>query len=159
MNLTNPVSLALALAVFAAPSLAAQNDKPDPHHPATPVHAAAAAPTLAAKAAPATAPSGTESARVDAQIKTMRDLHMKLMAARTPAERSALMALHMKAMQDGINMMGAMSGGGMGNSQGGMMADVKGDMARHHQMMQQCMGLMQATMQLMMDRLPAAPAK
>jgi hypothetical protein len=38
----------------------------------------------------------------------MQEMHEKMMAARTPAERQALMADHMKAMQDGMAMMGQM---------------------------------------------------
>ena len=88
---------------------------------------------------------------MDSQMKAMQEMHDKMMGAKTPEERTALMADHMKTMQDGMTMMSGMSPGGMGN--------MKGDMAGHHQMMEKRMEMMQATMQMMMDRLPAAPMK
>ena len=94
--------------------------------------------------------SGPDMARMDAQMKAMQEMHDKMMAAKTPEERNALMAEHMKTMQDGMTMMNGMSPGGMGG--------MKGDMAAHHQTMEKRMEMMQATMQMMMDRLPAAPA-
>lgn len=39
------------------------------------------------------------------------------------------------------------------------MQSMKGDMLMHHQMMEKRMEMMGASMQMMMDRLPAAPAK
>ena len=38
---------------------------------------------------------------MESQMKAMGAMHDKLMAAQTPEERSALMAEHMQAMQDG----------------------------------------------------------
>jgi len=154
MRIHNAAVLALTLAAFGAPAWAAQKEKHDSHHPAP-----AAAATAAKTAASPSAHSGPDSARVDAQIKSMHDMHVKMMAAKTPSQRDALMAQHMKTRQVGMDMMGAMHRGGMGNSQGGMMGDMKGDMAKHHQMMQQRMDLMQGMMQMMMDRLPAAAPK
>ncbi len=78
-------------------------------------------------------------------------MHKRLMAAKTPEERSALMAEHMKTMQDGMTMMNGMPTGGMQSSKGGM--------AMHHQMMEKRMEMMGASMQMMLDRLPPAPAK
>ena len=83
------------------------------------------------------------------------------------------MADHMKAMQDGMAMMKEMHGGmggtgGMGGmgATGGMpgmagMGDGKGmpaDMAKRHQMMTDHMATMQMMMDMMADRMPAAPA-
>lgn len=42
-------------------------------------------------------------------MKSMRAMHEKMMAAKTPDERQALMGEHMKAMQDGMAMMGQMN--------------------------------------------------
>ena len=95
--------------------------------------------------------------RMDAQMKTMRDMHEKMMNAKTPQERSKLMAEHMKTMQDGMEMMGGMSSGGMGD-----MKDMKGiqgmtdDMGGRQQMMEKRMEMMQM---MMMDQMPTAPAK
>ena len=136
------MSLALAAAFVGAPASAAQDDKHQAHHPA----GAASGPV--SKAMPGKA--GADMARMDAQMKTMAAMHDRMMAAKTPEQRNALMPEHMKAMQDGMAMMNGMSPEGMGG--------MKGDMAAHHQTMEKRMEMMQATMQMMMDRLPAAPA-
>ena len=90
-----------------------------------------------------------QMARMDAQMKTMRNMHEKMMNAKTPEERNKLMAEHMKAMQDGMAMMGGMKG----------MQGMTGDMGPRPQMMEKRMDMMQMMMQMMMDRLPAEPAK
>jgi hypothetical protein len=96
-------------------------------------------------------------ASMDAQMKSMRDVREKMMNARTAEERSKLMAEHMKAMQDGMAMMGGMSGAGMGGMKA--MPGMAGDMGMRQQMMEKRMEMMQAMMQMMMDRMPAAPAR
>ena len=122
---------------------------------------------------PMTMPMGNASAspmatpdqmgKMDAQMKTMQAMHDKMMAAKTPEERSKLMAEHMKSMQDGMAMMEGMSGGGMKGMQGmqGMqgMGGMGGDMAARHQAMEKRMEMMQTMMKMMMDRIPAAPMK
>ena len=92
--------------------------------------------------------------KMDAQMKTMQGMHDKMMAAKTPEERSKLMAEHMKTMQDGMAMMDGMPGAGMKGMPG-----MTGDMGAHHQMMEKRMEMMQTMMKMMMDRMPAAPAK
>src|SRR3989304_2997077 len=47
-------------------------------------------------------------AKMDAQMKTMQGMHEKMMSAKTPQERSQMMAEHMKAMQGGMALMGDM---------------------------------------------------
>ncbi len=141
MKLAHSLLLALAISTIGAPARAADADDHQAHQPA----GTASAP--AAKAAPG-------KARMDSQVKAMHEMHDKMMAAKTPAERDALTAEHMKIMQDGMTMMNAMPPGGMSGT-----AAVKGDMAARHQTMEARMEMMQATMQMMMDRLPAAPAK
>ena len=138
------LSLALAIAAVGPSAWAAQPQAHQAHHPAD------AATVPASKAKSGTA--GVEMARIDAQMKTMGEMHDKMMAAKTPEERNALMAEHMTAMQEGMTMMNGMPADGMGGS-------MKGGMAAHHQMMEKRMKMMQSTMQMMMDRLPAAPAK
>lgn len=54
----------------------------------------------------------------------------------------------MKAMQEGMDMMKDMAATGM-----------KGDMASRQKMMEKRMDMMQSMTQMMMDRLPIAPAK
>ena len=102
--------------------------------------------------------SPERTAAMDAQMKTMHDMHTKMMNAKTPDERQALMADHMKAMQGGMSMMKSMSGmSGMGamGGQPGMPAD----MAQHQKMMSQHMAMMQMMMDMMQQRMPASPAK
>ena len=63
---------------------------------------------------------------MDTHMKVMQEMHDKMMAAKTPEERNALMAEHMKAMQEGMGMMKGMgavgANGGMGavGANGGM---------------------------------------
>ena len=95
---------------------------------------------------------------MDAQMKSMREMHEKMMNAKTPDERNKMMAEHMKSMQGGMAMMGGMGGmGGMGDMKG--MQGMSGDMMAHHQMMAKRMEMMQMMMKMMMDRMPDSPAK
>jgi len=87
-------------------------------------------------------------AKMDAHMKTMRDMREKMMNAKTPEERNKLMAEHMKTMQDGMAMMGGMQG----------KAPMAGDRGAHHQMTEKRMEMMQMMMQMMMERMPPAPA-
>lgn len=98
-----------------------------------------------------------QMARMDAQMKTMREMHEKMMSAKTREERSKLMAEHMKTMQDGMKMMGSMPNAGMGDMKG--MQGMAGDMGARQQMMEKRMEMMQTMMQMMIDQMPAAPAK
>ena len=96
-------------------------------------------------------------AKMDAHMKTMQAMHEKMMNAKTPEERSQLMAEHMKTMQDGMAMMEGMPGAGMAGMQG--MQGGMGGMGARHQMMEKRMEMMQAMMKMMMDRMPVAPVK
>ena len=90
--------------------------------------------------AEATAPT---AAKADMQMNMMQDMHKKMMAAKTPEERQALTANHMKAMQGGMSMMCEMgSGGGMG---------MKGSTGSDD-MMKRCMEMKDMTLQMMRDR-------
>ncbi len=106
-------------------------------------------------------------AAMEPRMKAMKDMHQKMMAAKSPAERQSLMADHMKAMQEGMAMMKEMHGGmqGMGGmgGMGGMagMDHSKGmpaGMAQRHQMMTEHMAMMQMMMDMMTQRMPASPA-
>ena len=97
-------------------------------------------------------------AAMEPRMKAMKDMQQKMMAAKSPAERQALMADHMKAMQDGMAMMKEMHGGmggmsGMDHSKG-----MPADMAQRHQMMTEHMAMMQMMMDMMTQRMPASPA-
>ena len=137
--------LPLAFAVTAASALVACNTAPP-------------RPMGAASANCMAAPDSM--ARMDAQMKTMRDMHEKMMNAKTPQERSKLMAEHKKTMQDGMDMMGGMSMPCMGD-----MKDMKdmpgmtGDMGARQQMMEKRMEMMQTMMKMMMNQMPAESAK
>ena len=111
-----------------------------------------------ASASPMTTPD--QMGMMDTQTKTMQAMHDKMMAAKTPEERSKLMAEHMKAMQEGMAMMGGMSGAGMGDMKGMQgMPNMSGDIGARQQMMEKRMEMMQTMMKMMMDRMPAAPMK
>ena len=91
-----------------------------------------------------------QMAKMDAQMNTMQGMHEKMMNAKTPEERSKLMAEHMKAMQDGMAMMEGMPG----------MQGMTGDMGTRQQMMEKRMAMMQTMMKMMMmDRMPATLAR
>ena len=123
-------TLTLALTGFAVVAPAAGTNDPAAHH----------APVAAANEA---------AAKADRQMGAMRDLHAKMAAAKTPQERTALMDEHMKAMQGGMAMMGAMNG--------------KGDMSAApaagsaHDTMTRRMDMMEMMMQMMMDREALKP--
>jgi len=117
------------------------------------------APMMPMGNAQAGAMAGHQSmAAMDMQMKTMREMHEKMMGAKTPQERSALMAEHMKAMQGGMAMMGGM--GGMGDMQGmPKMQGMSAEMGAHHAMMAKRMEMMQTMMKMMMDRMPDATSR
>jgi hypothetical protein len=125
--------------------------------------------------APMTMGAAGSTTAMEPRMKAMQEMHQKMVKASTPAERQALMADHMKAMQGGMAMMKEMhamdagSGTGgmgmMGSSGGGApmagMGDGKGmpaDMTKRHQMMADHMAMMQMMMDMMADRVPPAAA-
>ena len=95
-------------------------------------------------------------ASMEPRMKAMQDMHQKMMSARTPTERQALMADHMKAMQGGMAMMKEMHGGMQGMSAMGEANAMSADMAKRHQMMADHMASMQMMMNMMADRVPPA---
>jgi hypothetical protein len=85
-------------------------------------------------------------------------MHTKMMNAKTPEERHALMGEHMKAMQGGMDMMKGMSGmGGMGGT--GDSKAMPADMAQRQPMMTQHMAMMQMMMDMMAQRMSPASGK
>ncbi len=106
----------------------------------------------------AAAPSGAPSAVHD-HMKDMQAMRDKMMNAKTPAERQALMDEHMKTMHEGMAMMKGMKGMGGMHGKAGMpgmagMKDMPMDMTKHHQMMEMRMDMMQTMMEMMMQRMP-----
>lgn len=125
------------------------------------------APTPSAGMAPMPVPMGAPGsmAAMEPRMKAMHEMHQK-MAKATPAERQALMADHMKAMQGGMAMMKEMHAMHAGSGAGGMgmmgsHGSGKGmppDMTKRHQMMTDHMAMMQMMMNMMADRMPPAAA-
>lgn len=129
MTLVRSLAFAFAFGVALIASAAAQDDH-QAHHPAS--AASAAGPT---QKAPATT-------SMDGQMQSMQAMHDKMMAAKTPKERQALMAEHMKLMQDGMATMNGMKGG-----------DMPADPAARQRALEMRMDMMQSMMQMMMDRM------
>lgn len=156
------LALAAALAFSSTSALAANHEQDHTeHHPEAPA-TVAPAPDMGAKVPPQA---------MQKQMQAMKAMHEKMMNAKTPEERSALMAEHMQTMRDGMGMMqkmgqsggmGGMSGmggmGGMGAPKGGKAMAC--DMHESHRMMGMRMEMMESMMQMMMDRMPSpmAPA-
>ena len=151
------LALTAALA-FASTSAWATNHEPDhsAHHPGVP--SATPAPDSGATVPPQV---------MQKQMQAMKAMHEKMMNAKTPEERSALMAEHMQTMREGMGMMQKMGqSGGMGGMSG--MGAPKGgkamacDMHESHRMMGMRMEMMESMMQMMMDRMqshtPVPPA-
>lgn len=149
MKLVRPLTLSLALVAVGASSWAAQHDQHKGHHPAGSA-AAPASKSTSGKTTP-------EMAQMDNQMKAMREMHDKMMAAKTPAERDALMAEHMKTMKEGMGMMKGM--GGMDGMAGTQAKGTPSDMTQRQTVMEQRMDMMQSMMEMMVDRLPQSPAK
>ena len=138
MKATRLIPLALFVAALGAPGFAAEPDEHSGHHPA-----GSRASTPKAK----TLKPGAEIRMLDSQTDAMKAMHEKMMAAKTPEERSALMGEHMKTMGAGMSMMKDMPNGA------GDMTSAKG-MAERHAMMEKHMAMMGAAMEMMSDRLP-----
>jgi hypothetical protein len=103
---------------------------------------------------PATKASAEQLDRMDDQMHAMRDMHEKMMNAKTPDERQALMAEHMKTMQNGMSMMSGMTSH---TKQHGKHAMPPEAMQAHIEVMQKQMDMMQTMIQLMMDRMTTPP--
>lgn len=144
------LAIICTLALTSVGAVAQTDAEHTQHHP----QASASKP--ASKASKPAAPSSAAKdamGGMDNSMKTMRDMHEKMVAAKTPEERKALMAEHMKAMKDGMAMMGKMKGmSGMSKMSG--MEGKSMDMASHHAMMEKRMDMMESMMQMMMDRMP-----
>ena len=132
------IALSVATLATACAGPGAMNTSPPP------------APTMTGMGAPMT------MASMEPRMKAMQDMHQKMMSAKTPAERQALMLDHMKAMQGGMIMMKEMQGGMQGMSGMGEGKVLPADMAKRHQMMTDHMASMQMMMDMMSDRLPPA---
>ena len=119
---------ALALLLASSASGASQGT-PDPHQ----AHHPAAAPA---------------AGQMDA-MQGMHQMHERMMAAKTPAEREALMREHLQAMQAGMAAMRSDSMPGPMNCDPGM----------REARMEHRMQMMEMMMQMMMDRMPPPKGK
>lgn len=151
--------LTIAMAAASLGAIAQTDAEHTQHHASEPAKKSIKAPA-------AKSPSKPNEAVVamDGKIKAMREMHEKMMAAKSPEERKALMGDHMKAMQDGMSMMEKMdSMGGMsmmgGKGPDGKQSGMSMDMMNHREAMQKRMEMMTTMMQMMMDRMPASPAQ
>ncbi len=150
MTSTRTKSIYAFIAAFSIPlaSHAATPDSHDSHHPTS------ADAVQIAQAMPANPGTGM-GARVampgyTQQMQAMQQMHDKMLAAKTPDERNALMLEQMNLMHGGMAMMGQ-----MGST---TMPGVSGHMAGPDGTLEQRMEMMQSIMQLMMDRMQYAPA-
>ncbi|MDZ5455634.1 hypothetical protein [Azohydromonas lata] len=162
-----PLALAAVLAALSL-GLHAQTNPEDhaAHHPegaSAPASAAPALRTPPAATVPGAGPAGAmgmpgQPADMQKHVQAMREMHEKMAKARTPKEREALMAEHMKLMQEGMAMMDNMkSMGGMAPQ--GAATPASATPAARMQALEQRMDMMQSMMQMMMDRMPAPAAK
>ena len=167
MTHTRHTLIALAIAMIGAGAWAQTGT--DAHHPSDTASKPARTGSNSAKTPPAKSAAAEPMAAMDRAMLTMREMHEKMMAAKTPGERKSLMGDHMKAMQDGMDMMkkmdiaDGMPGMGDMKGMGGMGANSKEKgaamgMMDMHDMMHKRMEMMTSMMQMMMDRLPASPA-
>lgn len=92
----------------------------------------------------------TPLAKMDTQLKAMRDMHVKMTSAKTRDELKALMGEHAKAMQDGISMMESTATLGQDAQSGAPY-----DLATRQQIMEKRMDMMEMAMQMMVDRMSA----
>jgi hypothetical protein len=149
--------LTLALATAASGAWAQTDAQVDAQHKQ---HQANVLATEQSSAMPAPLPADPTSAgkmaAMDSKMKAMTEMHKKMMAAKTPEEKKALMTEHMKTMQEGMKTMGMMGGAGMADMQD--KKPMSGDMGQHHQMMEKRMAMMESMMQMMMDRMPLPAA-
>lgn len=87
-------------------------------------------------------PPSEQYADAERQLRAMQDIHQRMMNARTPQERRALMDEHRRAMRSGMAAMQGMHPDGMGHG---------GHGAGHH--VQRQLAMMQMMMQMMMERM------
>lgn len=154
---TTALALAATLAMAGTTAWAADKvEDHSAHHPPAPATASQAP-------APASGPdaAGMPADAMERQTQAMTAMHEKMMNAKTPEERRALMAEHMRAMRDGMGMMQKMgkSGGMAGMGQKQEPAAMPCDMHMRQQMLEKRMDMMQSMVQMMMDRLPEPAAR
>ena len=160
----------LLTTLFVAGCAIAQSPKPADEHAGHHPGDAQSGGVTTQSAPAATTPPAPDA--FDRQMKAMQEMHKKMQAAKTPAERSALMDEHMKLMQSGMAMMSAGNSGDivMGRMRQGAQAKpaapaasgnsgMGGGMMGMHAQMERRMAMMEQMMQMMVDRQAAMPSK
>ncbi len=143
MSRFHPVAVAISLAVAFAAAVA-QDVQHSPHHPAGSASAAAPRHDIGT-------PGGVAvMVRMNAQMQAMQAMHEKIISAKTPAERDALMPEHMKLMRESMSMLRGMSPAKPASAAGN--ADM-----RQRALMQR-LDMMESMMQMLVDGMPAPPA-
>lgn len=151
MTTLRVAALAVMVAGFAASISAQAASEHDGHHPEG---------TATAPAAQPASPEKDAMGKMERHVQAMQAMHEKMMAAKTPEQRQALMGEHMKLMQEGMSMMKGMPGGMMSGKGGtGSARGKSGSMEDRHQMMERRMEMMESMMQMMMDRMPTEPSR
>ena len=100
--------------------------------------------------------------KMDAQMKAMQEIHRKMINAKTPEERNAIMAENIKAMETGMSMMRETGMMGMPMMENMPMRDgmpMMDNVPLQNQMMQKRMDMMSNMMQMMMDRMNHSQSK
>lgn len=145
--------IGLCVATISLGAMAQSADEHNKHHPTK------ANPEVAAAQMYPAGPIGSDmKGAMEQHMKAMQVMHEKMATAKTKEERQALMAEHMKLMQDGMAMMKSMDcQAGMGGMPAGKAKNAS--MAECQQMMEMRMNMMESMMQMMMDCMPAAPTK
>jgi hypothetical protein len=151
MSYLSQTILSVVLVTSAIGSWAQTDAEHAQHHPNTPMEGQSSS----KKANSMT--NSAEAEKMTGMQSKMKEMHEKMMNAKSPDERKALMAEHMKTMKDGMAMMSMMGGSGMAG-----MPDKKphtGTMTQRQQMMEMRMGMMESMMQMMMDEMPKPDGK
>lgn len=139
MSRFRTVAVLLSLAAASAATMA-QDVHHSPHHPAGP----ASAPPRHDIGTPG---GVTTMVRMNTQMRAMQVMHEKITAAKTPAERDALMPEHMKVMQESISMLRGMPPA--------RPSPGKGDSAARQQILEKRVDMMESMMQMLVDAMPA----
>ena len=151
MKILNSIALVSVMAVSSSAAMAQAKDDHKDHQPETSTQPAATKGN-----APSNQASQDMVIKMDEQMKSMQEIHQKMINAKTPEERNVIMTDNMKAMQAGMSVMkdaGIMSmpmKNSMAMKDGMPMME---SMHLQHQMMQKRMEMMTNMMQMMMDRM------
>ena len=145
MNTIKSLLSTATISAFAVSAFAAEPPAHSHDHP----------PGKAASKGAASKAGAEKMTGMDAQMKQMKAMHEKMMAGKTPEERRAMMAEHMKSMRDGMTMMDG-AGGGMSGM--GMKKGAEPGAGMSHEMMEKRMDMMQQMMKMMMERMAATEA-